>query len=435
LNAPLSRTVASPAPEAKRPVLTLLRSSAVTSALTFAAGGAGFALGNILLARVLPPDEYGAVALLLALTQLGSDLGPLGLELLINRHRLGASRALLGRAALTSALAAAAFAVYAISVYALSASLVSVLAIAILFASLNRVAGAFFQSRQQFALSLFLTQVPNWILLCAVPVVLLLHRPDALPALLTTMAGYLVMASIGWRKSFQERHAEGAPLSSRTLLVEGSAAMGTQVALSGLYQIDRLLIPKLLSIHELADYSIVAALAASPFRMLQTGLAYSLLPRLRACPTREATRLLLRKEAIIALAMGLLAAVGVFVITPWILAELLDNRYAFTPQLLVAFAVVGFVRLWDGIARAVLTALGSARDLYLLNICGWAALGISILSAILLAGSGLTGIVYGVGAGWLTLAVISTAFGRRATEAHFSKITTTAAPAEPVHSH
>mgnify|MGYP001329804381 CR=1 FL=1 len=58
-------------------------------------GGAGFAAANVLLARVLSPDEFGRVSLCLAIMQLGLTLGPLGLEVSINRRQLGASKTLL----------------------------------------------------------------------------------------------------------------------------------------------------------------------------------------------------------------------------------------------------------------------------------------------------------------------------------------------------
>jgi hypothetical protein len=74
----------------------------MTAAL-FAAGGTGFALGNLLLARLLPESEYGYLSLSLSFVQLGHALGPLGLEIIINRRRLGPSPALLRRAASTSA--------------------------------------------------------------------------------------------------------------------------------------------------------------------------------------------------------------------------------------------------------------------------------------------------------------------------------------------
>lgn len=140
-------------------VLKITRSPTLNSTLTFTLNNAGFALGNILLTRVLPTEEYDAITLFLALTQLGSEVGPLGLELVINRHRFAATRSLLGRAALTSVFAGIVFALYAISVYGATASLSSVLAATVFFASLNRVAGAFFQSRRKFRLSLFLNLI------------------------------------------------------------------------------------------------------------------------------------------------------------------------------------------------------------------------------------------------------------------------------------
>jgi len=405
---------------------------------------------------VLPEEEYGRVALFLAITQLGITLGPIGIDTLINRHRLGASGSLLGRVAFTSVVVGVLLAATAFLFYGFGAGLAAVLALTVLGAAVNRVGGAFFQSKQKFGLSLFLILVHNWIVLCAVPVVLLADRalpggPSALPAAMTVATGYVLMAALGWRKSFALRRehaaagteraaggtgraaggtgradgrkeaaaagtggAEPHSLESSTLLREGLAVVGVQVAVAAFFQLDRLLIPNLLSIRDLAVYAVVSAIAASPFRMLQTGLGFALLPRVRACTSREAIRRLIKHEVIVAVSMAAAAAVVVVLVTPWLISMLLDSRYEFRMSLLYALVIVGFVRVWNGISGAVVSALASARQLVAFNACSWGSLVLAAGCAWAARGGGLTGVVYGLGVGWLASAVAGTLIGAQA---------------------
>ena len=392
----------------------LARSPALWSALVFALGGVGFAAGNLLLARVLPEDEYGRVALFLALVQIGIVMGPVGMETVINRHHLGASTGLLSRVSLTSACVGVVLALLAWRFYGLGAALAGVLALTVWAAAVNRVAGAFFQSRSKFGFSLFLILIHNWIVLVAVPVVIFFDRPEALPAALTVTVGYVAMAVLGWRKGFEARHAPGAPTSSRTLWQEGLAAVGLQIAVGAFFQLDRLLIPHALSIRDLAVYSVVSSIAASPFRMLQTGLGFALLPRLKTCETRAAIGRLIRHEVLAMVVISAVAAVAVLVVTPWLLHTVLDSRYSFPMSLLYALVGVGFVRVWSGVSSAVVSALGSARQLAVLNLYSWLALAVATLGVFGWRGFGLTGVVYGMGAGWFALALAGTLIGWRA---------------------
>jgi O-antigen/teichoic acid export membrane protein len=395
----------------------VLRSPALLSALTFGAGGVGFAVGNILLARVLPEVEYGRVALFLALTQLGIVMGPVGLETVINRHHLSAHRGLLSRVLVTSAVVGAALAAVSWAFYDFETGLAVALAVTVLAAAANRTAGSFFQSRRKFGTSLFLILIHNWIVLIAVPIVLFSGRPEALPAALTITGGYLMTAVIGWRKGFGLRRAsEASPVTipSSTLIQEGLAAMGLQIAVGAFFQLDRLIIPNALSIRDLAVYSVVSSIAASPFRMLQTGVSFALLPRLKACETRAAVMRLIRHEIFVMSGISVLAAIGVLLVTPWLLDVVLESRYAFPMSLLYAMVVVGFVRVAGGISGAIVSALGSASQLALLNVFSWISLGIAVVGALAARGAGLTGVVYGIGAGWFALALAGAAIGLRA---------------------
>lgn len=398
---------------------SFFRSPALWSAIVFASGGVGFAVGSILLARVLPEEEFGRVALFLALTQLGITLGPLGVETVVNRHHLGASVPLLARVALTSTVVGLAFAAIAFLFYGFDATLAGVLAFTVLAAAINRVGGAFFQSKRQFGLSLFLLLIHNWVVLFAVPVVVLFGNGSsdgALPAALTVAVGYVLIAALGWQKGFRTRDAAvaHAPVAGSVVLREGLAVVGVQLAVAAFYQIDRLIVGQALTLRDLAVFSVVSSVAASPFRMLQTGLSFTLLPRLRASSSRSAIYKLLRHELFVALAMSVAASVVVLAFTPWLLSVLLESRYAFPSGLLHALVIVGFVRVWNGLSSATVSALGSPRQLFAFNACMWGALAVGATCAWLMRANGLQGIVYGLGVGWLASALAGTLIGAQA---------------------
>src|SRR6188508_1072554 len=116
--------VSSPKASAVIPSLRLLqKSTALRAAVGFGLGGVGFALGNLLLARALPPTAFGVFTLFLALVQMGASLAPV-----------------------------------AWVVYGLNAPLVAALFASIVAGGCTLVASAVFQSRLRFAAALGLSQ-------------------------------------------------------------------------------------------------------------------------------------------------------------------------------------------------------------------------------------------------------------------------------------
>jgi hypothetical protein len=148
--------------------------------------------------------------------------------------------------------------------------------------------------------------------------------------------------------------------------------------------------------------------------MLQVGASFTLLPGLRASPSRAAIFRLLGREAIAVIGIAVLSAIAVLLVTPWIGTHLLHGEYPFAASLLYAMVIVGFVRVWAGFAYAAVSALGSTQQLVNYNVWSWIALAVAIAAAIAASGAGLTGIVYGLGAGWLTLALAATFIASRA---------------------
>ena len=177
----------------------LSRSPSLRSATFLAAGGVGFAVGNILLARVLPEAQFGAVALVLSLIQVGAALAAHGLPNLVVRHQLNASSGLLRQSTFSSLLAGAVVLAIAAALYDLDAFLALMLGVTVVLAGTGRVAGALFQSRGRFGFSLFLIQIHNWVLLASVPIVLLFRRPFAELVTAVILCSYLATSVLGWR--------------------------------------------------------------------------------------------------------------------------------------------------------------------------------------------------------------------------------------------
>jgi O-antigen/teichoic acid export membrane protein len=288
------------------------------------------------------------------------------------------------------------------------------LGVTVVLAGIGRVAGAFFQSRERFGFSLFLVQIHNWVLLASAPIVLLLRRPFAELVTAVILISYLATSVLGWRLATRWPKEETQPASSRALTFEALSAAGLALTSNIFLQIDRLVIGRVLSLEDLARYSIVAAIAGSAYRMLQTGAGYSLTPRLRACSDRAQALVLIRREAALVFAIGVLAALVVVLLTPWLMERFLGGRYSIPDGLVTLVIVIGFIRIGEAFANAVVIAKGAARHLSLLNYAGWIALALSLLCAWLARPLGLVGVVAGLGVGWFALAATATALAAQA---------------------
>ena len=362
----------------------------------FGLGGVGYALGNLLLARALPPAQFGVFTLFVALVQIGASLAPIGLEGQVNRRpgRVVSP----GRPLLTSVVVATVTAILAWTLYQMDAALVIALLVSITAGGASHVASAIFQSRLRFGMALSLSQGLAVALLGmgAVAAIAGGAKPEVLAAL---VALYYVMSStVGWGILARER-APGA--SGEHSFLEGLSLLGITAAALLLMQLERLLIPRLLTLEDLATFAVVATLAGSPFRMLQMGAGYTLLPRLSAASTPEERQQLVRREAVAITLIGSAAALAILFVAPWIAGWLLAGKYHLSTALMIAALMSGAVKLVDGFATTVVWALGSPRQLAFLNWVSWTCAGIGVIAAWLGARWGLIGLMYGVTFGWV----------------------------------
>jgi O-antigen/teichoic acid export membrane protein len=387
-----------------RRLVQLWRSPTLRTALVYAGSGLGFSGANLILARVLSTEEYALFTLAIALINLAFALGPLGLDGVVNRRHLEAGPRLLRRTLEASILVGLIFVGIALVGYHMSPLVLLLLFLSTVAGGAMSVAGAQFQAEQRFGLSLFLTQSPNLSLLVAALAVVLVHgRVASLPLAIATL-GFGIAALYGWWILFRERHSKPAheiwfPWS------EALSFAGLSTAGLLLIQLDRLIIPHVLPLEDLATYGVLAAIAGSLFRVLQMGVGYTLIPRLRAAGSVLERRRLIAHEAKLVGAVVVGGSAFIWLVTPYVERWLLQDKYHLTGYLLLAAVISGVVKIMNAFTRATDTALATPGELSMVNVLGWFSVALAVPAGMFGARWGLAGVIYGVGFGWLLRAL------------------------------
>jgi O-antigen/teichoic acid export membrane protein len=390
----------------------LWRSATLRSVAVLGLSGVGFAVANLVLARVLPTEEYAVLTLVVALVNVGYPLAAAGVDGVVNRRHLEAGPRLLRRLLHALVPVSLAFTLIGIAAYQTSVPVSLMILLCTMAGGAVLVAGGQFQSEQRFGISLALNQSPNLILLLSAAWVLASGSRRAETPLAVWTTGFLVASAAGWWLLFRERHAKPHRSVefawSEALAIAGLAAAGLL-----LIQLERLLLPHLLPLEDLATYGVLAAIAGSLFRVLQMGVGYSLLPRLRAAPGVLERRRLLFKEARLVVAVAALGSLVIWVATPRIEELFLGGKYHLSAALVLAAVVTGVAKVLNGFAQSAVSALAEPRELSLVSVLGWVSVVVAVLGAVAGARWGLPGVIYGVGLGWVMRASVGLALAAR----------------------
>jgi len=385
-------------------VKSLWRSPTLRSIVVYGTSGLGFAGANLILARFLPTTEYALFTLVIALANLGYSLAPAGVDGIVNRRHLDAGPPLLGRTLGPSLLVGLVFAIVAALGYQMSLPLLLVLFVCTVAGGAMAVAAAQFQSERRFGISLALSQSPNLFLLLAALAVIVSNDREAWLPLLISAVGFVLAAVYGWWVLFREREAKPGRETwfpwSEALSFAGLNAAGLL-----LIQLERLIIPHVLPLSDLATYGVLAAIAGSLFRVLQMGVGYTLVPRLRAAGSVVERRHLIAHEAKLVVAMVAAGSAVIWFVTPMIERWLLQGKYHLGATLLLAALITGMAKIMNAFTKSTVTALATPAELSLVNLFGWGSAALAIPAAVFGARWGLAGVMYGVGFGWLTRAV------------------------------
>jgi O-antigen/teichoic acid export membrane protein len=266
------------------------------------------------------------------------------------------------------------------------------------------VAGAQFQSERRYGISLALTQSPNLALLVAAVAVIVSEDREAWLPLVIAALGFVLAAVYGWSVLFRERASKPA---RETWFPWGEALSFAGLNAAGLLliQLDRLIIPQVLPVHDLATYGVLAAIAGSLFRVLQMGVGYTLVPRLRVAASVPERRHLIAHEAKLVGAMVVAGSAVIWFVTPLIEQWFLQGKYHLGGSLLLAALVSGVAKIMNAFTKSTVTALATPAELSMVNLLGWASVALAVVAGVLGARWGLAGVIYGVGFGWLIRAL------------------------------
>ncbi len=385
----------------------------------FVASGVGFSGGSLLLARAMSPAEFGAFALLLAVTQVITPLGPLGVDVLVNRYRQRPGATMFTRVGLQSLLISFLVSWLAARHFSLSPAVACALFVAGFAGSVNRVAAAWYQCQHRHGRALWLSQSQNLAIFLAALVMLAgigIEAGALYPACIVT-AGYLLASLSGWSGLLSVRDAQtdtgrfarglasaGTPCSALSF-AEGLTVVGVGGAELLLVQADRLVIPSLLSMQELATYAVLVATMGAPFRVLQLAAGYATVPKIRAAGSIEQRWQVLRSEAALLCVVTAVGCVALWIATPWLVWLFVGDKYQLGSELILAAVIAGLARVLGAFSCAAVTAVGEQRHLLTLTLLSWGSVAVGVLGAVFGAQWGLTGVVYGVGMGWVMRAV------------------------------
>jgi len=379
----------------------LYRSASLRTAAAMGIGGVAFSLGSLLLARVLPTQEYGLVALVLGIVAVAGLTAPLGLDQVAARRGIrldaGWRRAALGACALT-ALAAAAVAAL---VYHLSAALVASVALITVALGVAQSAGGHFQGQQHLRTAVWVVQLLNGALALVAILALGIGLRSA-GAVCLSVAGVALLAAAGvwWLVRHREGAGDAQPRPWR-LRSEAMSLLTVQTCGSAFMQLERLLLGPIVGFHDLAVYSVLAALVSSPFRLLQGAVQFTLIPTLRVAAGARARRAKVVREAGLVFVTVAAGSVAIWFLAPPVARWMTAGRYALSHALIAATLFSGFLKVLSGFTTAVVVSCGEERRLRILSFVCWGSIGISVAGAFLTGPWGLVGVIYGISAGWL----------------------------------
>jgi hypothetical protein len=373
----------------------LLSQPTMRATAVFALSGFAFALGTLMLARSMPVEAFGQLSLAIALFNVFGLLAPAGVDQVMLRHHIDPSSrllALLGASGiLLGGIVGAGYSYFNGLPFADGAALAIVIAAGGIVATLVALA----RSRHLEFPALLLVTAASWILLVIGTLSLLYPMEGTFLPLFLFAAGNVIAAIAGWH-SLGKKHqtSELTPAAipwGEAFSLLGIAAIGTLVL-----QLERLIIPPIIGISALAQFTVLASVAIFPFRLLTASAGFALVPKLRSSKTLSEKHLLIKREIVSILGLLVAATLGIVLLAPLVTPILTDERYEISFTLALAACFNGYAKVVQSFARALVTACGSPEDIARFNKLGWIGLATSIVGAIAGARWGLTGLLCGV---------------------------------------
>lgn len=363
-------------------------------------GGCAFALGNLLLARFLPIDEYGRYALAAAIYNIFWTIAALGFDEASLRH----AERLDARVFVRITISGIAMGLVAIAIcawfYKLDAGLLGLLLVAIVAGGLSSVASAMLRREGYRTTPLLINNAANWAVVVSAFASIALGIYTAGFALAVLLVSIAIAAAVGWVRALKRQEVLDLP-HQHVPMREAVSFVSIVAASSVLLQLERLVAPKVLGVEALAEFAVLASVALFPYRMLRSGTMFSLVPKLRDAASGAARKRVLVHEMGAVLVMLIVASAGVLLLSSPITSLFTDGKYELPMALVAAACINGASKVITGLQNAIITACGTAGDVDQLNWMSWVMIAFGVIGAWMGSAHGLAGLVTGAGIGTL----------------------------------
>lgn len=382
------------------------RPEAVKVAVWMGCGGAALALANLLFAGILSADEFGLLSLVQAVLSVGVGIAPIGFEKLAVRGELERewSGLLFGTA--VSGICAAMLIAGAGTLYDFQLILLAVLFLACIAGSLAKISAGFEQGAMRLDAAQAILQTP-FLFFAVGSLVLLGLDVSSLPlAILLLIFGYGLSGAVGayrFGAVFQlsgQTPGQSKEVARSEQLFRSVTFLSIGATEHLLLQLERLAIPELLTVADLGAYMVVWTIVGSPYKLLQGGVGYALLPQLRRSESFSERKQLMVKELSFAALLCLVGGIVLFPVAQWLIETLYGDKYPVGVALIGAVILLGCVRVFFEVGNAAVIALGKPRRLKIYHWAGWVSAVVGVIGAVALSFLGVAGVVIGVALGW-----------------------------------
>ena len=364
------------------------------------------------MARLMAPSAFAVVALAIAISNVGILAAPAALSGVRLRHDVRTDGVLLAYAAGLIGAVSVILGVFGAWVYALKAPVVLAVVAAVGAGGMAVLGLVPFQKAHRFSISVPFGQVGNVALLSSAA--LMLFWPAARVTWLPTTCVALAFGAVAlWSWRDQWPQPGPGPSFGRKHWHDGLQFAAMSAAEQVMWQLERLLIPILLSLGDLAVFALVGAVAVAPYHILAAGAGATLIPRLQASPSHRQRMKLISQEALLMLGLSVLGGLLILLLMPPLVEWYLGSKIVVTRALLFAAIVGGMARILAAVARTPAMAFCTSEELRRISLGSWLAVGLGIVAAWLLAGFGLVGLIAGVTVGWLARGGIAIAVAWR----------------------
>lgn len=392
--------------------------TALTASIGYGVAGVAFTLGSLLLARHMPVEAFGQFMLVVAAYNICAYLGPLGVDQVLLRRNVDPGLPLLIRVVVTACLVAAGVAAAMMLGYGLPLTVTSLLAGAVLAGSLSTAGSAGLRRHGWRVLSMFGVTISSWALLAAGMASLFFTFGSAVGPAVLLFATSSIAAVIAWTalvRNHRVARAEREAFPNREATWLMLATLSGSLVLHG----ERMVIPYRIDYAALATFTVLAAVAIFPFRLMRFGASFALVPQLRAAGSRQARQQLLWAELRTMAIVLVVASFAMVFVAPPVAALMTDGRYDLPWLLVLAACFNGGAKLMDGLPRSIITACGTAAEVRTMVWLSW--LGVACALAGLWIGGawGLMGLICGSALGNLIGSLPNALVARRALKRGF----------------